>query len=522
MAISFVAAGTGVFGGSNSVTLTWPTGYAVGDLLVAAYTWDGTNSPITSGTPSGWTQLILQSNALSGVYILYKIATSTSEATFAVTSSGFELVGQSFAYRGMDAVTPIDGTAVTSTVGSGASLATNTLTTTVANDWVVSVWGDGSVSGTSVLAMAAPGTTLRGSANMVLGTNAGFYVGDEVQATAGTSTARTLTETGATTNSITSVAFAIKAQAAAVTTINAGVGSYSWSAKSTVLITANSDRLPVGGNLGVGSLLLAASGPTTITASVGAYNYVGTTAGVTQLINASVAGYTYTGTTSAIIQLINGSVGAYTYIGSTSAITSLINASTGAYTWTGTTSVVTAPITIISSVIGGYSWLGTTSEVPTQISTGIGTYSWVGSTSTLGGGISASIGTYTWSGTTANIPSTIYSSVGTYSWNGTTALTTQLINQSVGGYTWNATTSGVGAPIVVVSESIGTYAWTGTTSTVAGGGGAVWPLPSQVAFGVTYGPTGADYIGTNIGNITYEVTTGQMIKPLTSKISIIL
>lgn len=28
------------------------------------------------------------------------------------------------------------------------------------------------------------------------------------------------------------------------------------------------------------------------------------------------------------------------------------------------------------------------------------------------------------------------------------------------------------------------------------GGGPVWPLPSQVLAGITYGPTGADYTGT--------------------------
>ena len=54
------------------------------------------------------------------------------------------------------------------------------------------------------------------------------------------------------------------------------------------------------------------------------------------------------------------------------------------------------------------------------------------------------------------------------------------------------------------------------------GGTPVWPLPSQVAAGVFYGPTGADYMGTNIGNVTYEINTGLMIKPLTSKLSTLL
>lgn len=70
------------------------------------------------------------------------------------------------------------------------------------------------------------------------------------------------------------------------------------------------------------------------------------------------------------------------------------------------------------------------------------------------------------------------------------------------------------------------YAWTleDATLTYAPGGvlPAVWPSPADVLSGVMYGPTGTEYVGTNIGNMTLEINTGQLIKPLTNKLSIML
>ena len=50
----------------------------------------------------------------------------------------------------------------------------------------------------------------------------------------------------------------------------------------------------------------------------------------------------------------------------------------------------------------------------------------------------------------------------------------------------------------------------------------VYPDPSQVAFGVMYGPTGTEYTGTYIGNDKFEIHSGRLIKPLTNSIAILI
>lgn len=49
-----------------------------------------------------------------------------------------------------------------------------------------------------------------------------------------------------------------------------------------------------------------------------------------------------------------------------------------------------------------------------------------------------------------------------------------------------------------------------------------YPPPWEVMYGVQYGPTGVEYTGTYIGNITYEIVTGQLVKPLTLNVSTLI
>lgn len=65
----------------------------------------------------------------------------------------------------------------------------------------------------------------------------------------------------------------------------------------------------------------------------------------------------------------------------------------------------------------------------------------------------------------------------------------------------DAAAAGVTAVISIARilvASMGNANATGVNAlVVAGGGGSsVWPSPSEVALGVSYGPTGSDYVGT--------------------------
>lgn len=67
----------------------------------------------------------------------------------------------------------------------------------------------------------------------------------------------------------------------------------------------------------------------------------------------------------------------------------------------------------------------------------------------------------------------------------------------------------------------GSYSITGNTATItwATAGGAVWPSPSLVLLGTVYGPTGSEYTGTlDLFGIKYDITTGQLVKPINDKV----
>jgi len=53
-------------------------------------------------------------------------------------------------------------------------------------------------------------------------------------------------------------------------------------------------------------------------------------------------------------------------------------------------------------------------------------------------------------------------------------------------------------------------------------GRPVYPDPSEVLLGVTYGPTGVEYTGTYTDAIRLELETGRLVKPIGSKLSILL
>lgn len=50
----------------------------------------------------------------------------------------------------------------------------------------------------------------------------------------------------------------------------------------------------------------------------------------------------------------------------------------------------------------------------------------------------------------------------------------------------------------------------------------MWPLPAQVLAGVAYGPTGTEYTGTYKDPIRLELETGRLVKPIGSKLALLL
>jgi hypothetical protein len=85
-----------------------------------------------------------------------------------------------------------------------------------------------------------------------------------------------------------------------------------------------------------------------------------------------------------------------------------------------------------------------------------------------------------------------------------------------------AVADALGAGQVMITTIAEQVVMAATYTSSGGGGTIVWPDPSTVLLGVQYGPTGTEYTGTYVDAIRYELTTGRLVKPLGTKLSILL
>ena len=176
MAISFVASGT-VQTGANS-TVDVPTGYAAGDALLIITT--GTATP---SLPTNWTSVYSQ-GSLRFLTVYLKIATA-SEASVTLTQAGTTSKAVMLAYRGTSYFDVI-GTIAT---GTSTAPATSSLTTSWANDYVISLYAD---SFTAATWTAPASTTSRVNSASTASVN-GLLIVDELKTAAGATTIRTAT-----------------------------------------------------------------------------------------------------------------------------------------------------------------------------------------------------------------------------------------------------------------------------------------------------------------------------------------
>lgn len=172
---SFVAAGTAATGTNPSVGT--PAGFAANDLLIIC---GASGSSWTA--PAGWT--VGRTNAVGPrLSFWYKIATG-AEGAEALTNGSTASIAVMLAYRGVNA-TPLDvlGT-------SNTTLTTTSLTTTVANDLVISLYATSTNADTWTSTPAS--TTVRFNSGGTAAVRA-LLVVDELKAAAGATSTRTAT-----------------------------------------------------------------------------------------------------------------------------------------------------------------------------------------------------------------------------------------------------------------------------------------------------------------------------------------
>jgi hypothetical protein len=173
--------------GLNSVYLTTPAGVVAGDVLVAHVSnRDNWSMP----TPAGWTPLRRDNNGTQlQAAVFWRVATASEPAgvTFTLTgASNTQMVGGNLAYSGARTTNPVGVSGVTT--GTGTTATTPSVTTTVANTFLVQI-----VVKRQEALPAPTGTTSRGSLLAAGPGGIGVVAGDETFADPGATGARSST-----------------------------------------------------------------------------------------------------------------------------------------------------------------------------------------------------------------------------------------------------------------------------------------------------------------------------------------
>jgi len=177
MAISFVAAGTDVTPSGGNLSIPVPSGVAAADLLIAVVT----TGAITVTTPTGWTQLFFYQTAAPYTYIFYKYA-SASETTLVIATASTQAKAVMLAYRGGGAFQVVPTVAT----GTGTTATPNAVTTTYANDYIISLYTTSNAAAT----WTANGSTTSRVNSAATASFNGILVADEAQDSIGSSTPR--------------------------------------------------------------------------------------------------------------------------------------------------------------------------------------------------------------------------------------------------------------------------------------------------------------------------------------------
>lgn len=183
-AIGFVAAESAQnLGGATTLVINKPSGVVEGNVMVATLTAAGTG---TLTAPSGWTAIknLTQGTALRQV-TYYKVATASEPTSFSWSLGTSRAASGGIAdYSGVNQTVPVDATA--SAVGESGNANAPSVATSAANDLVLAV----ASFGMTTTVTADPTTTQRFAISSLANTT---EVADFAQASAGATTAKTVT-----------------------------------------------------------------------------------------------------------------------------------------------------------------------------------------------------------------------------------------------------------------------------------------------------------------------------------------
>ncbi len=137
-------------GNTNALTISFPGGTAVDDVLIAKITTRATGTTNTLPTPTGWTKLgadLLLGTAGGGnaqrtaVYYLAATATeiAAGEAVWTLGATG-EIAGVLAVYRNVDTAAPIDTSSTASYTSNASSIVATQITTATARTMLIALY----------------------------------------------------------------------------------------------------------------------------------------------------------------------------------------------------------------------------------------------------------------------------------------------------------------------------------------------------------------------------------------------
>jgi hypothetical protein len=142
MTWAYINAGAVATSSTTSITPVLPSGISLGSLLIIFVNTTSTTNPTI---PSGYTSAVTGSDTNTRLCVWYKIATASESNPAISVSSGGNTNAVILAYSGVSA---LDVLGTSKAVAASTSFATNSLTTTTRDDFVVSVFSGGFAIGT--------------------------------------------------------------------------------------------------------------------------------------------------------------------------------------------------------------------------------------------------------------------------------------------------------------------------------------------------------------------------------------
>ena len=500
--------GTAASPGAQNITV--PTGTQLVVVHAANYASAGDSTLSLSSNFAGTFTVYSDGDTFGdSVYVAHAVVSSTGAKTITPTWSNTLTGGPLFIIsyiKDIDTSSYLRDVGVYST-GSASATASDTLAT-LTTDLLLVLDKDG----------ASLPATISGYTSQTTQTNNAEY-GRLQTCNAPGAAATTITTVG--TNYAVLGAIALRGIAGVTGyTLTAQGGAYSL-AGGTASVLRSKKLIASGGSYNyTGASAVLTWAPLTnnyvLTALGGSYAYTGASVGISRnrKLTSNGGAYTVTGASANVNRnrKLTVTAGSYSLSGSNATINRnrTLTAQGGVYTYTGQQVVITytAGTTnyTLTALGGAYTLTGGTALLARNrvlVSSG-GSYSYTGSSASLlrSKYLSATGGVYSVTGATANIfkSKRLVASGGSYVYTGNTITLkrSKYLNVSGGSYS------------LVGSNAILT--WTGV-------GGAVWPPTHLVVLGTVYGPTGSEYTGTlDVNGIKYDITTGQLVKPISDKV----